>query len=350
MYRLLRHIVFLLDPETAHHFAMNFLSIFVKIPFVKFLMKKLHLAKKNDPFELMGLKFCNRVGMGAGFDKDAKYLDVLEAMGFGHIEIGTVTPRPQAGNEKPRLFRLYQDNALINRMGFNNDGVDIIAERLKKYANRTYIIGGNIGKNKDTPNEEAVNDYLTCFTKLYDHVDYFTVNVSSPNTPNLRELQDEDALRKILSTLQSENTRLGKHKPILLKIAPDLSYEQIDIIIKIVIENKLQGIVATNTTIARENLSLSDEELKNIGPGGLSGVPLMAKSTNVLRYIEDKTNDQLVLIGVGGIMKKRDAIEKFKAGAELVQLYTGFIYNGPHLVRKINKIKMSNKIQNNQAE
>ena len=293
---------------------------------------------------MFGLTFKNRVGLGAGFDKDAQYLDVMEAMGFGHIEIGTVTPMPQAGNDAPRLFRIFEDRALINRMGFNNDGVEKIAERLKKYKNRDYILGGNIGKNKNTPNENAVDDYLICFKKLFYDVDYFTINVSSPNTPNLRELQDKEALNKILSALQAENAKHEFPKPILLKISPDLSFEQLDQVIEVVQKNKIHGMVATNTTISREGLNLSALEIENMGAGGLSGRPLFDKSTAVLNYIYEKTNGEIPLIAVGGILRKQDAINKFKAGAEMVQLYTGFIYRGPHLVRMINKIKLSNKI------
>lgn len=348
MYRLFRHIIFLLDPEKAHHVAMGLMSFLVRIPGIKFLLKKIHLAKRNDPFELFGLTFKNRVGLGAGFDKDAKYLDVMEAMGFGHIEIGTVTPLPQAGNDKPRLFRLFKDSALINRMGFNNEGADAIAERLKKHQQRDYILGGNIGKNKTTPNDEAASDYLKCFKKLFDYVDYFTVNVSSPNTPNLRDLQDKDSLAIILDTLQKENKSKHNPKPILLKIAPDMSFEQIDEILSVVTNYKIDGIVATNTTVSREGLQTSEQEIQSIGAGGVSGKPLKEKSTAIVQYIYDKTNGALPIIAVGGIMRKQDAIDKFKSGAELVQLYTGFIYRGPHLVRMINKIKLSNKI--NQTE
>lgn len=344
MYRLLRHIFFLFEPEKAHHLTMSLMSILVKIPLSKFILKKIHLAKKNEPFQLFGLTFKNRVGIAAGFDKNATYLDVMEAMGFGHIEIGTVTPLAQSGNEAPRLFRIFKDRALINRMGFNNDGVDAIVERLKAYKNRDYILGGNIGKNKNTPNENAVSDYLICFQKLFDHVDYFTVNVSSPNTPNLRALQDKDALFQILNTLQKENAQHAHRKPILLKIAPDMTHDQLDEIIDVVKQTEIDGIIGTNTTISREGLTISQAEIDSMGAGGLSGRPLLQKSTAVIQYLYDKTNGDIPLVAVGGILRKNDAIDKFKAGAELVQLYTGFIYRGPHLVRMINKIKLSNKI------
>lgn len=313
---------------------------------------------------LFGLHFKNPVGLAAGFDKNALYLNELDALGFGYIEIGTVTPKPQAGNEQPRLFRLPKDKALINRMGFNNDGVKVIAKRLKDWKEKqsgidrsaagvktndvkltTYnsrlIIGGNIGKNKVTPNEDAWKDYEICFRELYNYVDYFVVNVSSPNTPGLRELQEKDALRKILSHLQTINQTLAgasqEPKPLLLKIAPDLSQEQIDDVIDLALEIKLDGLVATNTTIDRSGLQTPDAELSAIGAGGLSGKPITQKSTAIVQYITQKTKGQIPVIASGGIFTGTDAKEKLAAGASLVQVWTGFVYEGPGIVQQICK-------------
>ncbi|GAB1448847.1 quinone-dependent dihydroorotate dehydrogenase [Bacteroidota bacterium] len=292
----------------------------------------------ENSFEFLGLRFPNRVGLAAGLDKNAAYLHELSALGFGFIEIGTVTPRPQDGNDKPRLFRLKEDKALINRMGFNNDGVDVVAERLKTRP-KGLIVGGNIGKNKLTPNEKAVDDYLVCFEKLYQLVDYFVVNVSSPNTPNLRELQDKKPLMEILSRLVEARNRFIKkdisHKPILLKIAPDMTREQLDDIVEIVLETGIEGVVATNTTLSREGLVTNSEEVSAIGAGGLSGKILMDKSTQVLSYLHQKSEGKIPMIGVGGINSAEDAVTKIKSGAGLVQVYTGFIYEGPVLVKKI---------------
>lgn len=279
-----------------------------------------------------GLDFPNPVGLAAGFDKNAAYIDELACLGFGFIEIGTVTPLPQSGNEKPRLFRLSIDTALINRMGFNNDGAEQIAERLKKRKSKI-IIGGNIGKNKITPNENAVDDYVKCFEALFDRVDYFVVNVSSPNTPGLRELQDKAPLMKILNTLQERNNKRQKRKPILLKIAPDLTSAQLDDVIEVIIQTKIDGIIAANTTITRNELLTPQSKLNAIGAGGLSGAPLRKLSTHMIQYITGKSN--LPVIGVGGIMNAEDAEEKFKAGALMIQLYTGFIYEGPAILRRI---------------
>ena len=297
---------------------------------------------------LFGLSFCNPVGLGAGFDKNALYLRELQALGFGFVEIGTVTPLAQDGNEKPRLFRLPEDQALINRMGFNNDGVKVIAQRLKSWRQQTnsqpgkgsLIIGGNIGKNKVTPNEDAWKDYEICFRELFDYVDYFVVNVSSPNTPGLRELQEKDALRKILTNLQAVNKTLALEKgilprPLLLKIAPDLSWSQIDDVVDLALEIRLDGLVATNTTISREKLLSSADRLKSIGAGGLSGAPLKERSTEVIRYIHRKTWGSIPLIASGGIFTGEDAQEKIQAGAVLVQVWTGFIYEGPFIIRRI---------------
>jgi dihydroorotate dehydrogenase len=340
MYNILRAILFCFDPEWVHYFSMNSLKLLCKFPFGKklftnaFLLENAQLENK-----VFGLTFKNPVGLGAGFDKNARYLNELEALGFGFVEIGTVTPLGQKGNDKPRLFRLPKDKALINRMGFNNDGVEIIVERLKKISNQqseiSIIIGGNIGKNKVTANEDAWKDYEICFLKLHDYVDYFVVNVSSPNTPGLRELQEKDSLRKILTTLQIANKKFPTTKPILLKIAPDLTESQIDDVISLAVEIKLDGLVVSNTTIVRDNLQTSGEELERIGAGGLSGKPAKERSTTIIQYINQKTNGQIPIIGSGGIFTGADAKEKLDAGSVLVQVWTGFIYEGPAIVRNI---------------
>jgi len=280
---------------------------------------------------VFGLKFKNPVGLAAGFDKDAKLYQELSNFGFGFIEIGTLTPVGQEGNPKKRLFRLKEDSAIINRMGFNNGGVQEAVERLKK--NKNVLIGGNIGKNKITPNEEATKDYEICFEALFDYVDYFVVNVSSPNTPNLRELQDKEPLTKLLQTLQDKNSAKPKQKPILLKIAPDLTDSQLLDIIDIVNETKIAGVIATNTTISREGLQSENKAEM----GGLSGKPLTNRSTEVIRFLSEKSNKAFPIIGVGGIHTAQDALDKLEAGASLIQLYTGFIYEGPKLVKEINK-------------
>ena len=291
--------------------------------------------------DLFGLRFPNPVGLAAGFDKDAKFYRELTDFGFGFIEIGTVTPKPQEGNPKKRLFRLKKDSAIINRMGFNNGGVEAVLSRIKKNPEKGekghVLIGGNIGKNKVTPNEEAVNDYVICFDALYDHVDYFVVNVSSPNTPNLRALQEKEPLTKLLQTLQEKNSAKEQRKPILLKIAPDLTDEQLMDIIDIVSETKIDGVIATNTTIDRGGLKEDDKKVEEIGAGGLSGKPLTKRSTEVIRFLAEKSNRSFPIIGVGGIHSAEDALEKIEAGASLVQLYTGFIYEGPALIKRINK-------------
>jgi dihydroorotate dehydrogenase len=307
----------------------------------------------GESWTIAGLNFKNPVGLGAGFDKNAKYLRELETLGFGFVEIGTVTPLPQPGNEKPRLFRLPDDNALINRMGFNNEGVKVIAERLRQWrsinnddkqttlskkSDLPMLIGGNIGKNKITPNEEAWKDYEICFKELHAYVDYFVVNVSSPNTPGLRELQEKESLRKILLHLQMINNGKAIPKPVLLKIAPDLTKEQIDDVIDLALEIKLDGIVATNTTISREQLLTPVEKLDSIGAGGVSGKPLQKRSTEIVKYIHDRTGGQVPVIASGGIFSGSDAREKIEAGASLVQVWTGFIYEGPGIVRKICKV------------
>jgi dihydroorotate dehydrogenase len=281
--------------------------------------------------KLFGLTFPNPVGLAAGFDKDAKLFQELSNFGFGFVEIGTLTPKPQDGNPKKRMFRLPEDEGLINRLGFNNQGVEAAVKRLKK--NQGVLIGGNIGKNKITPNEDAVNDYIYCFEALFDHVDYFVVNVSSPNTPNLRALQDKEPLTHLLSTLKGLNDKKDKPKPILLKIAPDLSDDQLLDIIEIVTSVKIDGVIATNTTLSREGLQSKNKEEK----GGLSGRPLTKRSTEVIRFLVEKSNNAFPIIGVGGVHKPQDAIEKLEAGASLIQLYTGFVYEGPGVVKRINK-------------
>ncbi|HEY2727955.1 MAG TPA: quinone-dependent dihydroorotate dehydrogenase [Parafilimonas sp.] len=344
-YPALRELLFLFPPEDVHYFAMNSLKVACKIPFTKkmvennFQFNHFSLQKK-----IFGLQFKNPVGLGAGFDKNALYLRELEALGFGFVEIGTVTPKPQSGNDKPRLFRLPKDKALVNRMGFNNHGVDIIRKRLEAWnsiqrstVNNQLIIGGNIGKNKTTANEDAWKDYEICFKELFDCVDYFVVNVSSPNTPGLRELQEKESLKKILGNLQTINHNHSKPKPLLLKIAPDLNQLQLDDMINLALEIKLNGIVATNTTIARNNLSTAKPVIEKIGAGGLSGKPLQTTSTEILKYIITNSDNKIPVIASGGIFTGEDAKEKINAGAVLLQVWTGFIYEGPSIVKKINK-------------
>ena len=336
MYQLIKPLLFRFDPENIHHFVTSALNTVNNVWGISTLQKKAFLI--SDPRlerEVFGLKFKNPVGLGAGFDKNASMVEDLTNFGFGFIEVGTVTPLPQPGNDKPRMFRLPKDEALINRMGFNNQGVDVVVGRLKKLKRDGLIIGGNIGKNKVTPNEDAVGDYIKCFDALFDVVDYFVVNVSSPNTPGLRELQEKEPLMKILNTLQQRNLKNNISRPILLKIAPDLTNSQLDDIVEIVQETKIAGVIATNTTISREGL-YSDESLKS-QTGGLSGKPLTKRSTEVIRYLSERSNKSFPIIGVGGIHTAEDAIEKLKAGASLVQVYTGFIYEGPAIVKNINK-------------
>ncbi|HNP18210.1 MAG TPA: quinone-dependent dihydroorotate dehydrogenase [Fulvivirga sp.] len=338
MYKLLiRPILFLFDPEKIHHFTFGLLRFAGTIPGKKWALKLIFDYKhKNLEREFFGLKFPNPIGLAAGFDKDAKLIDELSCFGFGFIEIGTLTPKGQPGNEKPRLFRLPADQALINRMGFNNGGVEEAVVRLRKRSS-SVLIGGNIGKNKNTPNEEAFKDYEIAFEALFDHVDYFVVNVSSPNTPNLRALQDKKPLTEILSKLQVLNNQKPKVKPLLLKIAPDLSPDQLADIVDIVKEVKLDGLIATNTTIVREGLTTSNEKLEKIGAGGLSGKPVKDKSNEVISYLRKSLGDDFPIIGVGGIMTVEDAVDKIMAGASLIQVYTGFIYQGPGFVKSINK-------------
>jgi dihydroorotate dehydrogenase len=387
MYKILRSFLFLFDPEWVHYFSMNTLKLICKLPFGKAIIKSMFQPKGNIQYSTLptgrrvfNIQFSNKVGLGAGFDKNALYLNELEALGFGFVEIGTVTPKPQAGNDKPRLFRLPKDKALINRMGFNNDGVEVVAERLKKWSmvngqwsieepsnvgthssstthHSRLIIGGNIGKNKITPNEDAWKDYEICFRALHPYVDYFVVNVSSPNTPGLRELQEKESLRKILTNLQKLNLSMvngqwsikeeviaGAHspftihhspKPILLKIAPDLTKEQIDDVIDLALEIKLDGLVVSNTTIDRTKLVTDKSVVDKIGAGGVSGLPAKARSTEIVQYIFKKTNGEIPIIASGGIFTGEDAKEKMDAGASLVQVWTGFIYEGPGIVKNI---------------
>lgn len=351
MYKFLRNILFLFPTEWIHYFSMNCLKLLCSIGLVKKIIASIFTPTTADgQWSMVNLNFKNPVGLGAGFDKNAKYLRELESLGFGFVEIGTVTPLPQAGNDKPRLFRLPKDKALINRMGFNNDGVKVVAERLRQWTivngqstsndsafiiHRSHlIIGGNIGKNKVTPNEVAWKDYEICFKELHPYVDYFVVNVSSPNTPGLRELQEKGSLRKILMHLQMINNGKAVAKPILLKIAPDLTREQLDDVIDLALEIKLDGLVATNTTISREGLS-KESELISKEAGGLSGKPLQKRSTEIVKYIHQKTKGEIPIIASGGIFTGADAKEKLDAGASLVQVWTGFIYEGPAIVKHI---------------
>lgn len=337
MYKLVKPLFFSLDPETAHYTVTGGLRTFLKIWGSKKLMKA-SFSYENPNLEqtVFGVKFKNPVGLAAGFDKNAEFIQEMASLGFGFIEIGTVTPRPQPGNDKPRMFRLPKDGALINRMGFNNQGVDVAALRLKYFTERDgLVVGGNIGKNKTTPNEDAVNDYVICFDKLFDYVDYFVVNVSSPNTPGLRDLQEKEPLKHILNTLQQRNEKHEKPKPIMLKIAPDLTDSQLDDIVEIVVDTRIAGVIATNTTIEREGLQ-SNASLINEA-GGVSGKPLAVRSTEVIRYLAEKSDRRFPIIGVGGIHSAADALAKIQAGASLVQVYTGLIYEGPQLVKQICK-------------
>lgn len=333
MYKdFIRPILFQFDPEKVHNFTFFVLKWVHKFPLVsKYIRKEFCLTDKRLEREVFGIKFPNPVGLAAGLDKNAELYNELSCFGFGFIEIGTITPKAQSGNPKKRLFRLTDDKGIINRMGFNNKGVEAAVEKLK--ANKNVIIGGNIGKNKVTPNEEAVEDYKICFEALFDYVDYFVVNVSSPNTPNLRTLQEKEPLKHLLQTLQTENQQKPKPKPILLKIAPDLTDDQLLDIIEIVTQTKIAGVIATNTTISRENLKSGKQKEE----GGLSGKPLAERSTKVIRFLAEKSQNAFPIIGVGGIHSCSDALEKLDAGASLVQLYTGFIYEGPELIKRINK-------------
>lgn len=338
MYKtLIRPVLFWIDPEKVHHMIVFCIKFFFKIPGIKKVVS-LWCSMKKDELKrtVFGIEFSNPVGLAAGFDKDAKIYSEFASFGFSHIEIGTVTPKAQPGNEKPRLFRIPQDKALINRMGFNNLGVDAAIKKLKK-RKAGLIVGGNIGKNTATPNEKAVEDYLYCFSKLYNYVDYFVVNVSCPNITDLEKLQDRESLGAILNCLTTYRSKQSIRKPILLKISPDLNLHQVDDSIEISLEMGIDGFVVTNTTVTRENLTISSKIIDSIGRGGMSGSPISAKSTEMICYIYQKTEGKLPIIGVGGIMTEADAIEKLKAGASLIQIYTGFIYEGPGFVKRINK-------------
>jgi len=338
MYRsLVRPILFLAGPEKIHHLVFTALRIAGKFPGFHSLLR--YFFKVEDPSlerTLFGITFSNPIGLAAGFDKDARLIDGMASLGFGFIEIGTLTPKAQDGNDQPRLFRLSADEALVNRMGFNNKGVHAAVERLKKRKSKV-IVGGNIGKNKSTRIENAQDDYIDCFNALEPYVDYFVVNVSSPNTPGLRSLQEKEPLQKLMATIKNLSLSSSKPKPVLLKIAPDLTDEQLDDIVEILTKTKTDGVIATNTTISRAGLKTSQDRLNQVGYGGLSGAPLRQRSTEVIRYLREKLGPGYPIIGVGGIMNEADAIEKLKAGADLIQIYTGFIYEGPGLVRRIAK-------------
>jgi dihydroorotate dehydrogenase len=334
---LLKPLLFAKNPESAHYFTFSWIKKIFNLPLIKNLIET--IFDYQNPIlekEVFGLHFKNPVGLAAGFDKDAKLIDEMAMLGFGFIEIGTLTPQPQEGNPKPRLFRLPEDNALINRMGFNNGGVDNAIQRLQDVKSNV-LIGGNIGKNKSTPNEKAVDDYLYCLHTLHPYVDYFVVNVSSPNTPNLRELQEKEPLKKLLLAVKEANSRKSRPKPILLKIAPDLTVGQLDDIIEIVIETKIDGVIATNTTIDRTLLKTNSSKVNDLGAGGVSGKVLAKRSTEVIRYLASQSHNAFPIIGVGGVFTAQDAIDKLEAGASLVQVYTGMIYEGPGLIKNINK-------------
>ncbi len=339
MYKLLlRPLLFIFSPEVSHHLALKSLNILVSIPIISGIVKSIY--KYNGPsksVQVCGITFPNPVGLAAGFDKDGKYIKALDALGFGFIEVGTVTPLPQAGNPTPRLFRLKEDRGLINRMGFNNEGVNSLVDRLK-HLNRDKlqaVIGGNIGKNKVTPNEEAHIDYRKCFEALHPYVDYFVVNVSSPNTPGLRALQDRDSLELILTTILNTDIHIANPKPILLKISPDLTKEAITDIVSLVNELNIEGIITSNTSISRDGLKTADHVIKDIGNGGLSGAPIKAKADQMLTWVHNSLDTSKTIVAVGGIETPDDAQDKINAGADLVQVYTGFIYEGPMMVKRI---------------
>lgn len=334
----LKPLLFLFPAETAHHLALQLFRIQIKILSITRLINVFYPEENNQKVSFCGLDFKNGVGLAAGFDKDAKHIDILQYLGFGFIEVGTVTPRPQKGNPKPRLFRLKEDQAIINRMGFNNEGVEVMVERLKKFENRrNTIIGGNIGKNKDTPNDKAEEDYIYCFNKLHPYVDYFVVNVSSPNTPNLRELQNKEPLKKLLNSVVLHNLKKEVQKPILLKIAPDVTRGQLQDIVEIVNEVELDGLILNNTTISRDNLQTDLSRLAEIGNGGLSGFPLFERSSTLQKEFSEISNKSIPFIGVGGIMDSDSANVFLQNGASLVQIYTGFIYKGPSIVAELKK-------------
>jgi len=333
MYKLfIRPLFFIFNAEFIHNISLSLVNLLYFIPGIKLISKKIFcLEDERLSFKFENIKFKNKIGLAAGFDKNAEHLDVLETFGFGHVEVGTVTPKPQSGNEKPRLFRLSSDKALLNRMGFNNDGVDAVIKRLKKYRGKM-VIGVNIGKNKQTSNEKAVDDYLFCFKKLRDYVDYFTVNVSSPNTPDLRELQSKSNLDILISQIQLENRKKNKI-PVFIKIAPDLDLSEVEDIIKVCENHKINGIIATNTTISRDNIK--NKKINHMGDGGISGRPISDKSNKVISHI--KKSSRLKIIGVGGVFDINDFHNKIDSGADLVQVYTGWIYEGPSMIKRINK-------------
>jgi dihydroorotate dehydrogenase len=335
MYKFIKPLLFLLSPENAHQYTMQIFRLALRLPFSKKIFQYLYCVENQGlEVKILGLNFPNPIGLAAGFDKNGKYFYAMKYLGFGFVEIGTITPKPQDGNPKPRLFRLPKDQALINRMGFNNAGADELAQRLANRKKDNIILGINIGKNKNTPNENADADYLYCFEKLFPYADYFVVNVSSPNTPDLRALQDKKPLLQLLSTLQNLNNQKLTPKPILLKIAPDLNEEQLDDVVDILKITKLAGVIATNTTIDRSELTTNADVVKNIGAGGVSGFPVKKRSTEVIQFLRKKLDKEVVIIGVGGINTYEDAKEKLEAGANLIQIYTGLVYEGPSIVKK----------------
>ncbi len=350
MYKFfIKPILFLFDPEKVHHFTFKLIKYSAKLPFVQCPRNKFYSVKDDRLHQnLFGLNFINPVGLAAGFDKNAELYNELKDFGFGFIEIGTVTPKPQAGNPKPRLFRLKKDKALINRMGFNNKGVDAIVNNLKKRTSKTIVIGGNIGKNTLSTSDQYIDDYKTNFIKLFPYVDYFVVNVSCPNVGSMAKLQDKDFQIELLNELQKLNQQQDKTKPILLKIAPDLNEIQLDEVIEIVLETKIDGVIASNTSVNRDGLKTTSTVLDKIGNGGLSGEPVKDRSTKVIKYLSDKSNRAFPIIGVGGVSSPNDAIEKLKAGASLIQVFTGFIYEGPSLIKNINKEILKQNILNHE--
>lgn len=345
MYKsILKPLLFLFEPEKAHHITFTLLRFLHRIPGGnKLIRASFSMEDKRLRKDLMGVSFPNPVGLAAGLDKNGAFIESLSSLGFGFIEVGTVTPRAQSGNPKPRLFRLPKDAALINRMGFNNYGLEELASQLEGRKSGI-IVGANIGKNKDTPEEDAVDDYLKCIYKLHSLVDYFTINVSSPNTPNLRNLQQKEPLKKLLAAIMKAVRQNPEPKPVLLKIAPDLTNEALDNIIELVKELRLAGIVATNTTIERSGLKTHEERVSRLGPGGLSGKPLRERSTEVVRYLSQRSEGKFIVVGVGGIHSPADALEKLNAGASLVQIYTGMIYEGPALVKQINEAILATEV------
>lgn len=338
MYKvLLRPLFFLFDPEKIHHFTFSLIKISSKVPGIPALFRSLYaMEDKKLERNVLGLTFKNPVGLAAGFDKNAVLYNELSNFGFGFIEIGTVTPKAQVGNPKKRLFRLQEDKGIINRMGFNNEGLEAAISQLKKNKGKL-IIGGNIGKNTETLPKDYTQDYVTCFEALHPYVDYFVLNVSCPNVGSHAKLNDRDYLEELIGAVQQVNNTFPTQKPIVLKIAPDLNPVQLDEIVELVLTTKLDGVIASNTSVDRSGLKTTDAELEAIGNGGVSGQPIKEKSTQVIKYLADKSNRAFPIIGVGGIHSAEDALEKLDAGASLVQIYTGFIYEGPSLIKKINK-------------